>query len=163
MKKDTTERRQNGLNLVSSDLRAMARSVLGKRGFSCVDLIACWEDVVGTQLAGGVRPDKISYPRAQRTGGTLHVKVLGGAFAIMVEHQKKILLEKINTFLGYAAISDIKIVQGIPFYKPIQKSQSSHRSLTTEEENTLRRKVADIEDPALKEAVYRLGKTIFLK
>ena len=163
MKKETSERRENGLNLLSTDLKSMARTVLGKRGFSSVDLLTCWEDIVGSQLAIGVRPDKITYPRGQRTEGILYVKVLGGAFAVMIEHQKKKLLEKINVFLGYTAIGDIKIVQGNPLEKKVLKTEEIKRVLTTEEKKNLKLKVEGIEDPELKEAVYRLGETIFLK
>lgn len=163
MKKETSERRENGLNLLSTDLKSMARTLLGKRGFSSVDLLACWEDIVGSQMAVGIRPDKITYPRGKRTEGVLHVKVLGGAFAIMLEHQKKNLLEKVNTFLGYVAVRDIKIIQGNPFETTVLKKEEPQKTLTKEEEMLLRSKVAEIENPQLKEAVYRLGERIFLK
>ena len=104
-------RRQAALVPISVDFRHLAKDILGKRGFSNVDLIAHWPDVVGEQLAEAVKPDKIVYPNNQRANGTLCVRVQSGAFAMVLEHQKNIVLDKVNTFLGYTAVSNIKIQQ----------------------------------------------------
>lgn len=156
-------RRQNGPVLLCFDLKALTRQALGKRGFAATDLIERWSDVVGTELSQGVRPNKITYPKGARANGTLHVKVMGGAFATLLEHRKKYILEKINTFLGYVAVTDIKMTQGAFLASKVSPKAPSPRELTPEEEEILQNRVKEIEDKELKKAVYDLGKTIFLK
>ncbi len=152
-----------GLMPLSLELGHIAKEVLGKHGFSNVDLLAHWDDIIGFELAQGMKPDKITYPKDKRQGGTLHVRVAAGAFAIVIEHQKKIILDKINTFMGYDAISDIKIKQNLMQIKPVAKTLSPPKELTAQQEEILQSKIADIKDETLKEKLYQIGKSIFLK
>ena len=82
-------RRGFGCQPLINDLKEWTRPLLGKRGFSCVDIIERWADVVGADLSRGVRPEKIAYPHGKRSDGTLHVVCQGGAFATLLEHRKK--------------------------------------------------------------------------
>ncbi len=158
-----TARRMGGLTPVGLDMRSIAKDVLGKRGFSNVDLIAHWTDVVGQALADGVKPDKITYPKSGRYDGVLHVRVQGGAFAVLLEHQKNIILDKVNTFLGYNAISDIKIRQDTLVQVPVQKPVDLAKELTPEQEALLQQRIKDIQDESLRRQLYEIGKKLFLK
>ena len=157
-----TERRNTGLMPIGMDTRQLAKDILGKRGFSNVDLIARWADVVGENFADAVKPDKITYPRGERANGTLHVRVQSGAFAILLEHQKNVILDRINTFLGYDAVNSIKIQQDaqIELKTPDKAIQ---KILTSEQEEILQERVKDITDENLKKTLYEIGKKLFLK
>ena len=158
------ERRTAGLMPIGVDMRLLAKDVLGKRGFSNVDLIAHWTDIVGESLSQAVKPDKITYPKGERANGTLHVRVKSGAFATVFEHQKNIVLDKINTFLGYDAVSNIKIQQDSSIdIKPASKDDFSEEQLTPEQEAELQKKLAGITDESLKKQLYEIGKKLFSK
>ena len=156
-------RRGFGCQPFSYDLRELTKAVLGKRGFSCVDIIEKWPEVVGEDLSKGVKPEKISYSKSQRTNGTLHVICQGGSYAVLLEHRKKIILERINTFLGYSAVSDIKIRQGI--FNALKENSSSNieQTLTKEQKDLLKEKVSIISDDELNMAALQLGVAIFQK
>ena len=157
------ERRMGGLMPIGVDMRVLAKNVLGKRGFSNVDLIAHWADIVGENLADAVKPDKITYPKNDRANGTLFVRVQGGAFATLLEHQKDVVLDKINTFLGYNALSEIKIRQDAQIeLKPV-KVKEEQKKLTAEQEEILQEKIEKITDEELKRQLYEVGKKLFLK
>ena len=157
------ERRNYGLMPIGLDARNLAKDILGKRGFSNVDLIAHWADVVGEKLADAVKPDKITYPKGERANGTLYVRVQGGAFATLLEHQKNIIFDKVNTFLGYDALSNIKIQQDIQvsLKKPVETK--TDKQLTAEQEKILQERINGITDETLKKQLYEVGKKLFLK
>lgn len=156
-------RRQAALLPISLDFHNLAKDILGKRGFSNVDLIARWPDVVGEQLADAVKPDKIVYPKGARANGTLCVRVQSGAFAMILEHQKNIILDKVNTFLGYTAVSNIKIQQDNQIKLKPKKIQEQDKILTQEQEDILQQQIDGIKDENLRQKIYQIGKQLFLK
>ena len=157
------ERKHCGLTPIGLDARDLAKNILGKRGFSNTDLIAHWADVVGEKLATAVKPDKITYPKNERANGTLYVRVQGGAFATLLEHQKNIILDKVNTFLGYDALSNIKIQQDIQVELKKPSEPPKEKQLTEAQEKILQERIAGITDETLKKQLYEVGKKLFLK
>jgi len=150
-----------GLAPLTHEIQAIAKPILGMYGFVSVDILRNWEEIVGEDLAKGIRPEKLTFDKDKRTNGTLHVKSAGGAFAMLFEHQKARVIERINTFFGYPAVKNIKIRQGA--LKLAQPSGNSERLLTPIEQKTLTARVADIEDPELRERVYRIGEELLKK
>ncbi|MBE6449816.1 MAG: DUF721 domain-containing protein [Alphaproteobacteria bacterium] len=158
-----SKRQYNSAVPISIGLQKIAKDVLGKRGFSSVDLIARWEEVVGENLAQGVKPDKIVYPNLKRGAGVLHVRVQSGAFAAVLGHQKNIILDRVNTFLGYEAVCDIKIRQDNQIKVKIESSEKKEPVLAQEDENKLQERLGGISDEVIKTQLYQIGKKLFLK
>ena len=104
-------RSYEGLNNLAQEVRKLTQSSLGKHGFVQVELLSHWAEILGQELAYGIKPISISFPAKERTNGTLKIQTAGGAFALLFEHQKDIVIEKINTYFGYPAIKNIKIEQ----------------------------------------------------
>ena len=105
------ERQAKGLSILSGTLLPFARNLLGKKGFIEVDIITKWADIVGKELAGYSFPQKISFKKGCKNDGTLYLCVTTGAFALEIQHREKYILDKINTYFGYNAVSGIKIIQ----------------------------------------------------
>ena len=148
---------------LSKQLNALTKNLVGKRGFANADLLLHWSDVIGEDLAKGVKPDKITYPKNTRENAILHVRVGAGSFAVVIEHQKKVLLDRINTFLGFNAISDIKIKQDLIEIESEKENKQKERILTIEEEKQLSEKLKDIKEDDLKKKLHEIGKLIFFK
>lgn len=157
------ERTHLGLSPIGLELQPLVRKVLGKRGFDSITLIQKWKDVVGEELSQGVFPEKINYPKGGRTNGTLCVKVAGGAFAILLEHKKKILLGRINTFLGYPAVTSLHISQTMAQTKLPKEEPEKPKPLSKEEGEALLKKLESVQDEELKKHLYEVGKMILLK
>ena len=153
--KEYKRRNFEGLAPLTREVQAIAKPILGMYGFASVDILANWDDIVGTDLAKGIQPEKLTFEKDKRTNGTLHVKSAGGAFAMLFEHQKTRVIERINTFFGYPAVKNIKIQQGS--LKLSQPNIQPTRNLTTSEKKILSARVAGIEDEALRERVYQIG------
>ena len=147
-----------GLQSIGLYIDQATRTLLGKRGFWNADIIAHWEEIVGPELAQGIRPDKITYPKGK--GGVVHVRVAGGAFAVTAEHKKRILLDRLNTFVGTQAFEDIKITQGADFKKKEETPQPKPQPLSAEQLAKLENIVTCVKDPQLRQALLDYGKGV---
>lgn len=79
-------------------------TAFGRAGFSDPSLVLHWERIAGPQVARMCQPVKL-------VGEILTVKALPGA-ALFLAHEKRELMGRINAYLGRAAVSQIKFLQG---------------------------------------------------
>ncbi len=156
--KPGSEPRRGGLRAIAAEVPRIAAPVLGKRGFGEAQLIAQWPATIGEQLAGSTMPERLRFHRGERRQGTLHLRVSPAA-ALEVQHREPVLLERINAFFGYAAVARLALRQG-PIPKAAAPSRRSLRPLTDAQRDGLDRRLAGIEDPALKAALLRLGEAV---
>ena len=161
-KVDPRSRKYEGLAPLTKDIGQLTKNIFGARGFSGVDLIANWVDIVGEELSLGVLPVRLTFPYQKRTNGVLHVRAAGGTFALLFEHQKVRVLERVNTYFGYPAISDIRIVQGA-VKLPQAKAEEMEWPLEDEEMQDLLRKIDGIEDDELRSKAFELGVAMIQK
>ncbi len=152
------ERRRGGLRALAGEVPRIAAPVLGKRGFASAQLVAEWASVVGAELAAKISPDRLSFPRGERRDGTLRLRVAAG-LALEVQHRTPLILERINGFFGYGAVSRLVLVQGPPALPPRPVPQRP-RPLSAAERAALDRRLARIEDPGLRDALRRLGEAV---
>jgi hypothetical protein len=135
--------------------------VTAKRGFATADLMAAWAEIVGPRYAGCTRPERVAWPRGEPAGHKPAVLVLRveGPRAILVQHEAGQIIERVNAFLGYAAIGQMRIVQG-PVAVPAGARKPEARALRPAEENRLAAAVSDVADGDLRQALARLGRGV---
>lgn len=92
--------------------RELTREVFARHGFAQGDLIANWTDVVGPELAAISAPERIKSPRGAAagavSGATLHLRAAPGR-ALDLSYAAPRLIERVNAFLGFGAISAVKV------------------------------------------------------
>jgi hypothetical protein len=88
-----------------------AQAVFAKNGFSNSDVIYRWKDIVGAELSGYCTPVKMTSPNGRQGEGRLYLKVKSGAYAMQVQYQEAVILERLATFYGYRVASRIVILQ----------------------------------------------------
>ncbi len=168
-------KRRRGARPLADLIGASLSPACRKRGFTTAELISSWPDIVGDRYAQRVAPDRIVWQRGSR-GRDAHGEALGqamgepailevhtdGATALMLSHETQVVVERINSFFGWAAIGRIKIVQR-PIITRRRAAIPSLRKLTPEEEVELSSKVDAVANPALKQALERLGRAIIAK
>ena len=159
------EHRCDGLMPVSSDILSLASKLLGKSGMVEMKILTNWTNIVGEQLAKYTLPQKIDFKKNTRDNGTLYLLTQSGAFAIEIGHQTPVILEKINIFFGYNAISKIKIIQSDSFSlesDDIKFADIENKKLVSkEEQNYIYEITEDIKNLSLKERLRSLGEKIF--
>jgi len=136
----TGSSRNIAFRTVGSLLPKLTKPAFEKFGFSVTSIITEWGQIVGQDLAGFTQPDKLKWRRKKadapggytgapnlmdnsRTsdGATLVLRV-EGSNAIEVQFQSEQIIERINCYFGFKAITEIRIFQA-----PLNKNQNSHQ------------------------------------
>lgn len=156
-------RRRVDPKAVGSYLPALTAKSFHKFGFTAVSLITDWPQIAGRDVARYAVPERLKWPRlpetsndeqgdrtARRSGATLVLRV-DGANALQVQYGKRQLIERINAYMGYTAVTDLRIVQAPLDQRPLTKGATRRppQPLTSE--------VAGIGDDQLRGALARLG------
>ena len=130
-----------------------------KQGFASSELVVRWETIVGSEVASHAEPLKIQWPRRPEgeapQPGTLVLRVDGPA-AIEIQHMSRVILERVNRYFGFAAIAKIAIRQAPLRPPPVRPD----RSLDPQAVERIAGTLPDSADPALKDALARLGAAI---
>jgi hypothetical protein len=115
-------------------------------------LKADWPAIVGNELAAA------TWPQALGRDGVLKLRV-AAAIALELQHRAPLLIERINLYLGRAAITRIVLVQG-PLPLPPSPGPAPPPPLAAEDAEAIERQLATIADPELRDALIRLGKNV---
>ncbi len=90
---------------------------LAAQGFAGRAIVALWPEIVGERLAARTRPLKIDWPRRRPAPGemsdpaTMVVRV-ESAFALEMQQLGPIVIERVNTHLGWRAVGKLVLKQG---------------------------------------------------
>jgi hypothetical protein len=139
------------METLDKHFKSLAGPVFQKHGFASGDLLALWPEIAGSAMAKLCQPERIVWSRAKENPtGTLHLKVHPGR-ALDVQYAAEGLLERINQYLGYHAISSLKVT---PDHRPKPAPQTP---ATAPQPPDFGPQLADIADPPLRDALARLG------
>jgi hypothetical protein len=137
----------------------ITKSAFGKRGLSSAAIVNQWPDIIGPMLAAYSAPERIVYPKGKRTGGTLFLRIDSGSLAVELQHLQPLLMERINGYIGYRAVADIKILQG-PLPPRIEAPPPRVRPLNAAEEHALATSLETVDDPGLRASLEALGRSV---
>lgn len=152
---------------LSARIAKAADPIYKAQGFADAHILRHWVDIVG-RLSEFSLPEKLTFPRrrdksapnrrARPEGGTLLIRVEGPA-ALEFQHMGPQILDRINGYYGYQAITRLKLIQG-----PLPIAQKSRirvfRTLAVEEETALAQELSNIGDTDLKASLERLGRKV---
>lgn len=145
------------METLDKHFRALTGPSFAKRGRVIGDIITHWPEIVGQSLADCGMPERIRWPKsadAAQHGGVLVMRAAPGR-ALDFTHETQIIIERINAFLGYRAVASLKVMQG---HKSFGASRpSGPMALEPAAAADLERKLADIADDRLRDALKRLG------
>nr|WP_312026083.1 DciA family protein [Sphingomicrobium flavum] len=80
-------------------------------GFVQGAVVHRWGEIVGERYARVSLPESIKFPQGHKAGGTLTLLV-ESAHAPLIQHLAPMIIEKVNAFFGYGAISKVVFRQG---------------------------------------------------
>lgn len=127
-----------------------------QRGIASVEIVTRWADIVGEALAARALPIKLAWPaRAQsEEPGVLHVRVEGG-YAIELQHEAPVVIERVNRYFGWRCIGRLALRQGpVPRPPRIRQRPVEPDAKACAE---IARRLGAFEDEALAGALARLG------
>lgn len=135
---------------------------LAAQGFASREIIAHWGMIAGTRLASHCRPQKISWPRRrpapdEEPEAAALVLRVEGAFALEAQQLAPLIIQRVNTHLGWQAVDRIVLKQG-----PVEHRQPApeHHAARAPVPEPVRQAVAGIENAGLRDAMARLGSAI---
>lgn len=149
---------------IGGTLAKILKPAVRKRGLAAADLIMTWRDIAGPQFAECTLPDRIVWPRVpdgmegEAVPGTLVVRCAGPA-AVFLQHEAPLLVERVNTFLGWYAVDRIKIVQG-PIGEAVPAREGPPPEIPEEKREEVAETVAGVSDDRLRRALSLLGKNV---
>ncbi len=141
----------------------VAGKALERFGFAYAELIANWPAIVGDELAAVSAPERVRWPRSgegtdgRGRGGTLVIAAEAG-HAIDLQHDSGRVIERINSYYGYEAITELKIRQ--TRVKPHPPADSRPAEISPDKAERLHARLEDIADETLKAALERLGRGV---
>jgi hypothetical protein len=165
---DENERRAllkaaSGARPVGAFIGRLLDAVARARGFATTTLLSEWPAIVGSELAEFTAPVRVVWPRrlqdgeeaapkGWRDGGAILVLRVDGPRAVEVQHRSSKILERVNTYFGYRAITEMRILQA-----PVARSEPPSPAPTGAKESTPLPLSASIEHEGLRQALARLG------
>ncbi len=114
-------KRFNGLAPLNHYMPKATSSVYRRRGFCEYHIIKDWAYIVGEKWAALTVPDKLLFPRGSRKNGTLYLRVYGAA-ALLIQYIEPEIVERANTYFGYQAIGQVKLLQAGLKSEPAKKA-----------------------------------------
>lgn len=157
---------RKGANQIAEIANGIIDPVLAKRAGISTSLLGSWDEIAGEEFADCTRPEKITWARNDGyrddgyTPGVLTI-ACEGARALFLTHAQGELIGRINSFFGFPAVRQIRIVQ-----KPVSQAARHRRvppPLKGEAARRLEGMMEGIDNEALKKAVTRLGTAVLQK
>ncbi len=160
---------------LGSFLPRITRNAFAKYGFATTTLLTDWEAIAGPEFAQSTQPERLKWPRRpdadtepddtnrRRTRATLILRV-DPSRALDAEYGATRLKERINSYFGYDAISDIRILQAPvapeATAEPVRKTANDDDPRQTRPQKPPSAAVQQIHDAPLRDALARLESSI---
>lgn len=155
MKSNTCNIRLQGMRPVWTLVPKIASPILRHRGFSDANILKDWRSVVGEKWSEWAVPERIYLANAKRKDGVLHIRVYGSA-AVMIKHIEPVIIERVNSYLGFKGVSKLRIIQDSSIRVQETKQPINIKQLDFPE-------LEIIKNEELKDSLARLGSAISAK
>jgi hypothetical protein len=147
------------LKKIDSLLKPITRHALKSHHYLIAQIYMHWKDIVGTHFYKISKPEKV-YLKNPNTPGILYLKVAHSAYIMEIRFHEKMIIEKVNGFLGQKAIEKINYVhhQSPPPQKLtlLQKQHTEKNVCPLHLEQSLQH----VKDQDLLKALFSLGNSI---
>lgn len=143
---------------ISELMPEIGRTAFRRFGFVQSSVVTRWPEIVGPHHANVCMPEAIRFPPGEKSDGILQLVVLP-AHAPIITHVIPEIIERVNRFFGYQAVSKVKMRQGEVMARPQSPARAAPPSLKPipiELGDSLR----DIGDPELKAVLESLARSI---
>jgi hypothetical protein len=136
---------------------------LAAQGFANGEILLRWADIAGPELAERSEPIRLAWPRGGKSEGqgrepaTLHVQV-ESAFALELQMQSGVIMERINRYFGWRCVGALKLKQGPAGRR--KPAAEPEKVLNPEDEARIAKLTSGMEDERLAQALQRLGRAV---
>ena len=147
-----------GARAIAELMPEVGRTAFRRFGFVQSSVVTRWPEIVGPRHARVCMPEAIRFPPGERSDGILQLVVLP-AHAPIISQVTPEIIERVNRFFGYKAVSRVKLRQGAvkpPDAGARPATPPSLRPIPFELGDSLR----DIGDPELRAVLESLARNL---
>jgi len=143
-------------------MRCILDEALAARGLGKANLLADWRAIVGDSIARYARPLQLQWlqrtancdPGAPAAPATL-VLAVDGAFALEAQHNAAIIVERVNSHLGWRCVEKVAFRQEpLP---PLRERRKATPAPSAASEVRARQAADPVRDQGLRESLTRFG------
>lgn len=157
--------RKNHPRRLGDFMPALTAPIFGKKAALFGKLLAAWADIAGQDIATQAIPTDLKFKKSKdKTTANQAILVLGvpsAAVGLELSYQKQILMEKLNSFFGYAAISDIILTQLNNIMDNKTLPTAPYFPVNPDRLHKIEAATAEVQENDLQTALKNLGKAIF--
>lgn len=155
-----------GFRAAGAAVRGPVTVAAARVGFAVPDVLLRWPEVVGDAVATLCQPVRISHASGPGLGGTLLVRATG-AGATEVQHLAPQIVERVNSFFGYRAVTRLRLTQAEPAAPGFADAAAPFDGPGPDPTGALAREAARLAggvlDPDLRAALTRLGAEVLAR
>ena len=146
-----------GARQISDLMPEVGRAAFRRFGFVQSSVVTRWPEIVGSAHARVCMPEAIRFAPGERNEGILQLVVMP-AHAPLISHVIPEIIERVNRFFGYNAVSRVKLRQGTVKPPPVQQRAAppSLKPIPLALGDSLR----DIGDPELRAVLESLARNL---
>ena len=149
------ERKQSYFKKIGNSLPKIVDKNIKEKNFLEVSLIKKWREIIGDDIAKFCWPIKIVFSDIKNLNGLIFLKTKRGR-SMEIEFKNEEIIEKLNQYFGYNAISKISVVQDFDIKDAYKKNKKREKNKNTQSKIINKVKKGDI-----KMALKKLNKTLF--
>jgi hypothetical protein len=148
-----------GMRTLSSFVPELTEKSLSKHGGSLALVIQNWQEIVGPEYSRYALPMALKFAGPTQHNGTLHIQVDGPA-AVELQYQLPQIIQRVNGFLGFQAVAQVRMVQAPLPQSPRPVILNASKPLDTAAHNELKKETELLPDGDLKSVLNDLGKWV---
>ena len=149
------ERKQSYFKKIGNSLPKIVDKNIKEKNFIEVSLIKKWREIIGEDIAKFCWPIKIIFSNIKNSNGVIFLKTKRGR-SMEIEFKNEEIIEKLNQYFGYNAISKISVVQDFDIKDAYKKNKKREKNKNTQSKIINKVKKGDV-----KMALKKLNKTLF--
>ena len=149
------ERKQSYFKKIGNSLPKIVDKNIKEKNFIEVSLIKKWREIIGEDIAKFCWPIKIIFSNIKNSNGVIFLKTKRGR-SMEIEFKNEEIIEKLNQYFGYNAISKISVVQDFDIKDAYKKNKKIEKNKNTQSKIINKVKKGDV-----KMALKKLNKTLF--
>jgi hypothetical protein len=147
-----------GVRPIAELMPEIGRTAFRKFGFVQSSVVTRWPEIVGERHARVCTPESIRFAPGERRDGILQLVVVP-AHAPIISHVIPEIIERVNRFFGYAAVSRVKLRQG-PVNPPRSREAPTAPPSLRPIPHELGESLRDIGDPELRAVLESLARNL---
>ena len=141
-----------GLRSFKDILPSKVKNLINKKGQVYSEMLDNWRYFVGNDLFDVSFPK--SYKNENRLGSSCLTVMVKRGNEVNFEYSKNSIIEKINSFFGYEAVQNIKLVSFEQKNKEFKENQDTNHVT----KNKYKKQISDIKNERIKSSLIELSK-----